>query len=85
MAEKDTLSLLILSNKLRSGRMAQWYEASLSTLEEAGVQVQIPAAGLLAVYLYFFFVFVFFHFYPFACTPNCNKVVIEKSKKQKVK
>ena len=67
MAEKDTLSLLISSSKLRSGRMSQWHEASLSAVGEVGVQVQIPAAGLLAVYLYFFFVFVFFHFYPFAC------------------
>ena len=60
MAEKDTLSLLILSSKLRSGRMAQCHEASLSALEEVGVQVHIPAAGLLAVYLYFFsFLFSF--------------------------
>ena len=51
MAEKNTLSLLILSSKLRSGRMAQWHEASLSALEEVGVS---RVAGLLAVYIYIF-------------------------------
>ena len=42
MVEKNTSSLLIiLSLKLRSGRMVQWYEASLFTLEDVEVQVQI--------------------------------------------
>ena len=32
---------IILSLKLRSGRMVQWYEASLFTLEDVELQVQI--------------------------------------------
>ena len=32
---------IILSLKLRSGRMVQWYDASLFTLKDVEVQVQI--------------------------------------------
>ena len=32
---------IILSLKLRSGRMVQWYDASLFTLEDVEVQVEI--------------------------------------------
>ena len=62
MAEKNTLRLLILSDKLCSGRMAQWHKASLFALEEVGLQVQIPGATCSL-----FFSFLSFHFYPLAC------------------
>ena len=49
-----------ISLKLCSGRMAQWYMASLFALEEEGVQVQIPL-GLLPAF------FLSSYFYPLAC------------------
>ena len=61
MAEKNTSRLSILSPKLCSGRMAQWYEVSFFALEEVGVQVHIPG-GLLPM----FFLFPSY-FYPLAC------------------
>ena len=47
-----------------SGRMAQYYEASLFALEEVGVQVQIPA-GLPLVFFVLFLFFSFIVFLPF--------------------
>ena len=43
MAEKDNLTVLIFKVNPGSGRMAQWSETVLFSLEEVGVQVQIPA------------------------------------------
>ena len=51
MAEKDTSTLLIFKENLRSGRMAQWSETALFSLEEVGVQVQIPAFLLPVFFL----------------------------------
>ena len=53
MAEKNNLTLLILSIRLCCGCMAQWYEAALLAMEEVGVQAQI-----LAVQLAVFFRFI---------------------------
>lgn len=63
MAEKNTLRLVILCNKLYGVCMAQWSVVSPLVLEGVGVQVQIPVRQHTA--------FFFFHriFITFACFP----------------
>ena len=49
-----------------SGRMAEWLEAVLLSLEEVGVQVQIPA-WLVPIYYYYYFLSSFFYPLAFYC------------------
>ena len=57
MAEKN----INFKGPLRSGRMAQLHEGLFFALEEAGVQVQIPAR-LLAGFFFLFFSKSYFYF-----------------------
>ena len=67
MAEKDTSTLLRFKRNRRSGRMAQWLEAALFTLEEDGMQVQILAWELQV----FFSFIVFFTLWLFTVYSHC--------------
>ena len=63
MAEKHTSTLLIFKENLRSGRIAQWSETPLFSLEEVGVQVQIPAWLLPVCFFHHFFTLLLFTVY----------------------
>ena len=63
MAEKDNSALLIYKVNLRSGRMAQWSETALFSLEEVGVSGSNSGVATSS----FCFLSTFFHPLAFYC------------------
>ena len=66
MGEKNTSRLLIFSSFLCSGRMAQWYEASIFALDEVWGAGSNPG-GANTRFLIFVFFFFKSYFYPSVC------------------
>ena len=66
MGEKNTSRLLIFNSFLCSGRMAQWYEASIFALDEVWGAGSNPG-GANTRFLIFVFFFFKSYFYPSVC------------------